>query len=286
MVSWRKSGVPWMFGAIVSFVLMAIAAREMSTEFDASQILFWRSLVGAILMPLVLSFCGWWHVKTQQFGLQILRGGIHFVAQYGWFFGITMIPLADVFALEFTAPIWTVLFAAVFLAERLSVMRLSAVGFGFVGVLIVLRPGDQVIDPAALVVLASAGLYAITYVMVKVLTRTDSALCIMFYMSYVQLALATIVVGQFALPSLALWPWVFMVGATGLTAHFCMAQALSRSNASVVMLIDFFRLPMIMLVGFWFYNEAIDPWVFLGALVIFVGNYLNIRHVRARASDK
>ena len=105
-------------------------------------------------------------------------------------------------------------------------------------------------------------------------------------MSYVQLALATVVVGaEFSLPSLALWPWVFLVGATGLTAHFCMAQALSRSNASVVMPLDFFRLPMIMLVGFWFYNEAIDPWVFLGATVIFVGNYLNIRHVPAAASD-
>lgn len=276
-----------MFGAIVSFVFMAVAAREMSTELNASQILFWRSLIGAILMPLVLSFCGWRHVKTQQFGLQILRGAIHFVAQYGWFFGITMIPLADVFALEFTAPIWTVLFAALFLAERLSVIRLSAVGLGFVGVLIVLRPGDQVIDPAALVVLVSAGLYAITYVMVKILTRTDSALCIMFYMSCLQLALATVVVvGEFALPSLALWPWVFMVGAAGLMAHFCMAQALSRSNASVVMPIDFFRLPMIMFVGFWFYNEAIDPWVFLGASVIFIGNYLNIRHVSARASDQ
>ena len=104
-----------MFGAIVSFVFMAVAAREMSTEFNASQILFWRSFIGAILMPLVLSFCGWGHVKTQQFGMQILRGGVHFVAQYGWFFGITMIPLADVFALEFTAPVWTVLFASLFL---------------------------------------------------------------------------------------------------------------------------------------------------------------------------
>ena len=276
-----------MVGAILSFVFMAISARELSVELSAVQILFWRSLTGALLMPVVLCICGWSHIKTRQLGLQVSRGAIHFVAQYGWFFGITMIPLADVFALEFTAPIWTVIFASLFLGERLSFRRLGAVGLGFGGVLIILRPGVEVIEPAAVVVLISAALYAITYVMVKTLTKTDSPLCIMFYMSFIQLALATAVSAtNWAAPSTAgLWPWLVVVGASGLTAHYCMAQALSRSDASTVMPIDFCRLPMIMLVGFCFYSEHVDPWIFIGALVIVVGNYLNIRNELVRISD-
>ena len=276
-----------MVGAILSFVLMAISARELSAELSAVQILFWRSLTGALLMPVVLCICGWSHIKTRQPGLQVARGAIHFVAQYGWFFGITMIPLADVFALEFTAPIWTVFFASLFLGERLSFGRLVAVSLGFGGVLIILRPGVEVIEPAAVVVLISAALYAITYVMVKTLTKTDSPLCIMFYMSFVQLALATAAsASNWAAPSSAgLWPWLVLVGASGLTAHYCIAQALTRSDASTVMPIDFCRLPMIMFVGFWFYSENVDPWVFIGALVIVIGNYLNIRNELVRIPD-
>ena len=268
-----------MGGAVLSFVLMAVSARELSVELDAMQILFWRSLTGALLMPLILCFSGWGQIKTQKLGMQISRGAIHFVAQYGWFFGITMIPLADVFALEFTAPIWTVIFASLFLGERLSYGRLGAVGIGFLGVLIVLRPGLEVIEPAAVVVLISAALYAATYVMVKTLTKTDSPLCIMFYMSFVQLILATAVSNtNWGAPStITLWWWVLLVGISGLTAHYCMAQALRRSDASTILPIDFCRLPIIMLVGFCFYEELIDVWVLVGALVIVVGNSLNIR---------
>ncbi len=273
-----QTGVVWMFGAIASFVLMAIAGRELASELSAVQILFWRSLTGALLMPCLLFVFGWHHVKTKQPGLQLLRGAIHFVAQYGWFLGITLIPLADVFALEFTAPIWTIIFASIFLSERLTLSRIIAVGAGFLGVLIVLRPGLQAVEPASAIVLASAALYAITYVMVKTLTKTDSPLCIMLYMSVVQIILALmVVIPVWAVPSYELWPWVFIVGASGLSAHYCMAQALTRSEAATVMPIDFFRLPLIMGVGAWLYNEGIDPWVFVGAFVIFFGNYLNLK---------
>ena len=274
-----QTGVPWMIGAILSFVLMATAARELSSALNAIQILFWRSLTGALLMPILLSFFGWHHIKSKRPGLQVLRGGIHFIAQYGWFFGITMIPLAHVFALEFTAPVWTVIFASIFLSERLSLGRLLSVGAGFIGVLIVLRPGLQTIEPAAVIVLGSAALYAITYVMVKTLTKTDSPLCIMFFMSLVQLILAFLAVTfDWAVPSMDLWPWIILVGASGLSAHYCMAQALSKSDAATVMPIDFFRLPIIMVVGYWLYSEGVDPWVFVGAFIIFVGNYSNLRY--------
>ena len=276
--NWGDNGVPWMGGAILSFVFMAVSARELSIELNALQILVWRSLTAALIMSLVLCFAGWGQIRTKRLGMQVSRGAIHFVAQYGWFFGITMIPLADVFALEFTAPIWTVIFAVLFLGERVSFGRLAGVAIGFFGILIVLRPGVEVIEPAAVIVLISAALYAVAYVMVKTLTKTDSPLCIMFYMSLVQLALAAVVsAADWTAPSnITLWAWVLAVGISSLTAHYCLAQALMRSDASTIMPIDFCRLPIIMLVAFCFYGELIDIWVLVGALVIVIGNSLNI----------
>jgi len=267
-----------MLGAILSFVGMAIAARELSTELDALQILFWRSFAGALLMPILLFYFGCGQVKTSRIGLQVSRGALHCLAQYGWFFGITMIPLAEVFAIEFTTPIWTIIFAAIFLNERLSLGRIAAVVLGFVGILIILRPGDQLIDTASLIVLGSAALYAITYVMVSSLARTDTPLCIMFYMTYVQLVLSSVgIIFNWGIPNIELAIWVVLVGAFGLSAHFCMAQALSKAEASEVIPIDFLRLPIIMVVAYVLYAEPLDPWLLAGVTLIVGGNYWNVR---------
>jgi len=189
-----------------------------------------------------------------------------------------MLPLAEVFALEFTTPIWTVIFATLFLGERLSLERIAAVGIGFVGVLLILRPGTQIVDAASVVVLGSAALYAITYVMVRSLARTDTPFCIMFYMTYVQLTLSFVgIIINWGIPSPSLWPWVVLIGASGLSAHFCMAQALSKSEASEVIPIDFLRLPIIMVLAYFLYSEALDPWLVAGVLLIVLGNYWNVR---------
>ena len=269
-----------MLGAVLSFVGMAIAARELSTELTALQILFWRSFVGALLMPILLSYYGWAQVRSSRYKMQISRGALHCLAQYGWLFGITMIPLAEVFALEFTTPLWTVILASFFLNERFSFRRLTCVGFGFLGVLLILRPGIDIIDTASIVVLASAGLYAITYVMVKSLSRTDTPLCIMFYMTYVQLVLSFFaILMNWGAPNFGLWIWTLLVGVFGLSAHFCMAEALSRSEASEVIPIDFLRLPIIMVVGYLLYSEGLDPWLLAGVALIVIANYWNIRAI-------
>ena len=151
--------------------------------------------------------------------------------------------------------------------------------------LLILRPGVDVIDTASIVVLGSAGLYAITYVMVKSLARTDTPLCIMFYMTYVQLVLSFFaILTNWGTPNFGLWIWVILVGAFGLSAHFCMAEALSRSEASVVIPIDFLRLPIIMVLGYLLYSENLDPWLLAGVSLIVFGNYWNIRYVPANGA--
>ncbi len=268
----------WMIGAIVSFSTMAVAGRELSAELTTFQILFFRSLAGFFLMLVLLSRTGWWQLKTRHFGIHLLRNVTHYGGQYGWFYGIAVIPLAEVFAIEFTMPIWTALFASLILGERIGWQRGLAIAIGFAGVLVMLRPGIAVISPAALAVLAAAFAYAFAHTLTKRLSGTDSPMAILFYTTAVQLPLALLpALHNWTWPSLASWPWVFGVGAAALSAHYCLTRAFILEDASVVMPIDFLRLPFIAVVGYVFYDEPLEFWVFVGAVIVFSGSWLNLK---------
>jgi drug/metabolite transporter (DMT)-like permease len=274
----------WMMGALVSFMAMAVSGRELSSELGTFQILFFRSLVGLVVVAALLTRSGWHHARTGQPGMQLLRNLAHYGGQYGWFYGIALIPLAEVFAIEFTVPIWTALLAAWILGERLSRARLAAVAFGIVGMLIILRPGLSVVHPASLVVLAGAVGYAVAHTLTRKLTRTDTPLAVLFYMTAIQLPLGFIAaLPDWTTPSPGLWPWLVVVGVTALSAHYCLTRALTLSDAMVVVPMDFLRVPLIALVGYLVYGEALDWFVLGGALVMLTGNLVNIRAEQRRA---
>jgi drug/metabolite transporter (DMT)-like permease len=278
-----------MFGAILSFSTMAVAGRELSGELTTFQILFFRSLAGFVLMVVVLGRAGWRHIRTRFFRIHLLRNVAHYGGQYGWFYGIAMIPLAEVFALEFTMPIWTALLAAIILGERISKQRKLAIAIGFAGVLVMLRPGIAVVSPVALIVLAAAFAYAFSHTLTKRLSATDSPLAILFWTTAVQLPLAFVpAVADWSWPSLQLWPWVFGVGAAALSAHYCLTRAFMLEDASVIMPIDFLRLPFIAVIGYLLYGEPLELWVFVGAAIVFAGSWLNLRSApgTARVPDK
>ncbi|MBT5415035.1 MAG: DMT family transporter [Rhodospirillaceae bacterium] len=272
-----------MSGALASFALMGIAGRELSAEIGAFQIVFFRSAVATTILfvlagrrlPVVL--------RTTKLKTHLIRNTIHFAGQWGWFYGISVITLAEVFAIEFTTPIWTALLAALFLGEKIDALRAVSIAVGFAGIVIILRPGMTPVEPAALIVLAAAFAYATAFAMTKYLTRWDDAFTIVFYMNLIQLplGLATALPG-WVTPSPALWPWVAAVGVVGITAHYCLTRAFVLADASLVAPLDFMRLPLIAVVGWLAYDEVLDPYVLLGAVVIFGGNYLNIRSGRRR----
>ncbi len=268
----------WMVGTVLSFALMGVCGREMSAELNTFQILFWRSLVGGIAIVPLLFHQGWGHARTSRPGMQVARNLFNFAGQYGWFYAVGVISLAEVFALEFTAPLWTALLAFLFLKERLTWPRVAAIALGFAGILLITRPGVETIHPAAFAVLGAAIAYAASYTMVKSLTATDSPLTILVYMSLVHtpIALAFSIDG-WVWPSADLWPWVILVGLTGLSAHYCMARAFQQADAMLVVPLDFLRLPLIAAVGFLVYDEALNPWVLGGAALVFTANFLNIR---------
>lgn len=273
----------WMVGALLSFMMMAIGGRELAGKLTTFQILFFRSLIGLLVITAVVWRAGWHHIKTEKFGLHLLRNIAHYGGQYGWFYGLGFIPLAEVFAIEFTLPVWVAILAIFILGEKLTRPRIIAIVFGLIGLLIILRPGAQVVQPAALAVLAAAVGYALSHVLTKKITHTDSALSVVFYMTLIQLPFGLIPsLFNWQTPMGGMWFWLVVVGVGALTAHYCMSQALKLADATVVVPMDFLRLPLIALVGVIFYNETLDVLVLVGAAVMLAGNWWNIRAEQQR----
>ena len=270
----------WMTGAIASFSGMAVAGRELGAMHDTFEIMFYRSLVGIVVVSLVLTATRKWsQVSTRALGTHAIRNTVHFAGQNLWLYAVTAIPLAQVFALEFTQPLWVLLLSPLLLGERLTPVRVLSALIGFAGILIVARPGATEIGPGVVAAGASAMFFALTTIATKRLTRIASVGCIMFWITTMQAVLglaAAGIDGAIALPTAQSVPWLVLVGLAGLLAHFCIASALSIAPATVVIPIDFVRLPAIAVIGMLLYHEPLDIWVLLGAAVIFAGNYLNI----------
>jgi drug/metabolite transporter (DMT)-like permease len=273
--------VLWMTGALLSFSAMAVSIRALSGSLRILEILAIRNGCGlAILLALGAFNPALMRALTaRRLMLHAMRNTIHFGAQFLWAMGLTLLPLATVFALEFTMPAYTALLAVLFLGERMTPSRIGVVVFGFLGVLVILRPGLESFRPAALLVLAAAFGYAVALTQTKALTATETTYAILLWMNVVQLPLAMI--GSDPRAYLALGTAdalpVCAVALSGLASHFCLAQAFRRGDASLVVPLDFMRIPLIALVGWWLYGEALDAYVFGGAGLIVIGVLWNLR---------
>lgn len=282
----------WMIGAIIAFSLTAIAGREAThaaspSPLTISQLVFFRNVVGLALISLLVALRYGRKTRevlvSQSLPIHLGRNISHFFGQWCWFYGLALLPLAHVFAIEFTVPIWTALFAAVLLAEALTFRRVMSIGMGFVGVLIILRPGWVDVEFASWVVLMSAIAYALSHTLTKRLTGVDRPLVILFYMHIMQLPMALFLVAfDFSWPQGSAWLWVCLTAIAALSAHFCMTKALSLADAMLVMPMDFLRLPLIAVVGYFLYQESIDVFLLFGAAVMLVGNMLALREKPAK----
>lgn len=273
----------WMALSMVSFISMAVGSRELASTLSIRQVLFFRALVGLGVILLVGRSLLPQIRQTKLFPRHLARNAVHFTAQYFWTIGVVSLPLASVFALEFTMPIWVALFAWLLLKEKLTGPRLLATLGGFIGVLVVVRPGHGVIDPAAGFVLLAAAGYGLSLILVKQLTRECSPAVIVVWMILIQLPLGL-------LAALTDWrdvglsdvPWMMVAGVGALSAHYCQAQALKRLDASVIMPVDFLRVPMAALVGFYAYGEGIDVWVVIGGCIILMSSFQAMMSERMR----
>lgn len=274
----------WMIGAILSFTAMGIAGRELSGEASSFEIMFWRSLLGALVVAAILSASrkGLAQLRTTQPGLHVIRHSLHFVGQNAWFIAVaSSIPLAQVFALEFTSPIWVALMAPFVLGERMGRRKWLGVAVGFLGLLVVARPGLSPADWGQAAALLAAVGFAVANVLTKRLTRTDGTWTILFWMTLSQMVMALVCefvwFGQSpAIPQGTEALWLGLIGVAGITAHFSLTSAYRAVDATVAAPMEFARLPLIAAIETAFYARALDPWVLVGGAVIFVGNYINV----------
>ncbi|MHC8508660.1 MAG: DMT family transporter [Rhodospirillales bacterium] len=280
----------WVFGATLSFCAMAVSGREAGRALSTADLLTWRALIGIVVMTAAAAFMrgGFAQLRTQRIGLHITRNLFHFFGQYGWYAAVTMIPLAQVFALEFTSPIWAMLAAPLLLGERFTRWKTLAAVMGFTGVLLIVKPGAAEISPGTAWAFFAAFGFAGTIIATKRLTSTESTLCILFYLTVIQAPLGMIISGGLpALPAgpdaAQTWMWTAVLALCGLNAHLCLTRAFRLADATVVAPLDYMRLPMIAVLGFALYGETLDMAVIAGGVLIVFGNVMNIRAEGRRA---
>jgi drug/metabolite transporter (DMT)-like permease len=273
--------VLWMTGALLSFCLMAVAFRKLAESLSITEILATRNGLGLAVMVTLLILRSELRplVRSRRPALTLFRNTIHLGAQYLWAMSVLLLPLATVFALEFSAPAWALLLAVPVLGERLTASRVGAVVLGLIGVLVILRPGLETFRPETLLVLAAAVGFAVTMITTKKLTMTDSTFAIIFWMNMIQLPLTLVPSDPLFVMKLSLGqlPAFAAVGVAGLASHYCLANAFRAGDASVVVPLDFLRIPLIAVIGWWLYGEVLDALVFIGAGLIIVGVLWNLQ---------
>ncbi len=270
----------WMTGGIASFSFMAVAGRELSGTYDTFEIMLYRSVVGVlIVVACITAQSRWREVRRDHLRRHLLRNLFHFTGQNLWFYSVAVLPLAQVFALEFTSPLWVAVLAPLILGERMTRVRGFTAFMGFVGILIVARPSVQTFEFGLMTAAGAAVFFALTNMLTKRLTRDNSISSILFFLTTLQLVFGLIAAGydgDIALPDAGSLPYLVLVGCAGLLAHYCLTNALSIAPATVVVPLDFARLPVIAIVAMVLYGEPLEIWVLVGAAIIFVANYFNI----------
>jgi drug/metabolite transporter (DMT)-like permease len=238
-----------------------------------------RSGLGVLMLcPAIYFAGGFGMLRTSRLPMHATRAFLHYAGQYGWFLALTMIPLGQVVSIEFTMPIWTAILAASFLGERITMWKAAAIALGLVGVFVIVRPSAGEVNVGQLIVLAAAAVLGVTVVMMKSLTRTEPALAIVFWMMAIQVLAG-------ALPTLHVWVWpspyvwacAIGVAFGGTFSHFCMARAMLYADATIVVPMDFLRVPLTATAGWLLYGERLDVFTILGALLILTGNLLNLK---------
>ena len=278
----------WMIGAMFSFSLMAVSGRELATNLNTFEIMLFRSIIGFLIVLAIGYFAKTLaEIKRDRLGLHLFRNLAHFSGQNLWFLAVASIPFSQLFALEFSTPVWVALLAPLFLGEVLTKQRVLAVILGFAGVLIVARPDINQFDFAIIAAVACAICFAGSMMATKSLTSDQSITCILFWLTLMQLAMglvATGFTGTIAFPEGINIFWIVIVGIGGLTAHFCITSALALAPAIVVIPLDFMRLPLISVIGFLAYGEAFELPILVGAGVIFIAILLNLKAEKQRQS--
>jgi drug/metabolite transporter (DMT)-like permease len=270
-----------MAGWLAATLGMTVAGRELGQDVPIFVLMMFRSFFATLILLPIVWWTGGFRGITRNFRLHVIRNIVHYSAQYAWFSALLLIPIAQVIAIEFTLPIWVAILAAVFLSERLHLAKAAAVTLGFAGILVIVRPGGETLDHGHLWALAAALGFSVSVTLTKYITRSDSALTVIFLMFAIQTVIgAAPALATWEWPEAQNWTWVAVVAIAGTFSHFCLSKAISLADASVVMPMDFLRVPLSALLGFLVYKEGIDAATAAGAALILAANSINLWKAR------
>ena len=281
-VSNNLRGALWGLGMMAGLGGVSIAIRALKSDIALQELLFFRAFIGLIVISIFMAPKGWRILIPRRPGLQLVRNLLHVSAQYCVFFAIIIVPLAEVTAIEFTVPLITVLLAGPLLREEIGRTRWIGMIVGFIGILFIIRPVFQDVPPAILIAIFGAMLFSLNNILVKVLSEVEEAGTMVFVMNVIQ-TLVLIV------PTYLVWvtpqwdhvPGLLMLGLSGILAHYCLSRALAIADTSIVLPLDFLRMPFIAIIAYWVWSETFSPWTAVGAVIIFSSSYFAIMKVRS-----
>lgn len=277
------AGMPYMIASAAIFAAVWALIRHASDSLDTLQIVFFRQLIGMLAVLPLLWQGGFNLLRTHRMGGHFVRAIAGVIAAYMTFYAISLIPLADVVAVGYAAPLFTTLAAAVFLGETLRLRRIVAVGIGFLGMLLVLRPGSNAMAWGHFLALGASVFVAVAMIMIRSLTRTEHPRTIVFYSFFLALPVSFIAV-------LPVWTWpdleglmmLLAIGFGAFVSQMLLVRAFALSEASALMPFDFLRLIIAAALGYFLFDERIDAYTLAGALVILAATiYLAHREGRA-----
>jgi drug/metabolite transporter (DMT)-like permease len=263
-------GIIWMLGSGVFFAILGMSIRMSSKEIPTLEVVFFRNSINLVIMLPWLVKIGFKGLKTKKLAIHFLRATGGLISMFFWFAGFAVLPLAEATSLGFTAPLFATLGATLLLGEVVRLRRWLAILCGFIGTLIILRPGLQIITPEALYILAGAMFVAGGFMLVKILSRTESPTTMVLFMALFLTPISLIpALFVWVWPSAEAWLWLFSVGISATAGHLLFNRAFAVTDITVVLPFDYFRLIFVAIIGIFMFNEPPYIWTWVGGSVIF-----------------
>lgn len=278
--------VGYMVCSAAMFACMAVMIRLASSQLHAFEIAFFRNFFGFVFALPLLMHHGMGILKTDKLSLYVGRCLIGIVSMLCGFYAIVHLPLAKAVTISYSTPLFVTILAVLFLGEMVRLRRWTAVGLGFIGVLVIMRPGAETFDANTLVALTAAVLSAIVAISIKVLSRTEKPDAIVLWTTMLWVPLSLVpALFVWTWPTGWTWAWIVAAGFFGTAGHMFWTRALKRGDASMLTPISFMQVPIVALLAWWLFDETVTVWTAVGAAIIFVANAY-IAHREAQVASR
>ena len=278
--------VGFMVCSAAMFACMAVMIRLASSQLHAFEIAFFRNFFGFVFAVPLLVHHGLGILKTDKLSLYVGRCLIGIVSMLCGFYAIVHLPLAKAVTISYSTPLFVTILAVLFLGEMVRLRRWTAVFLGFIGVLVIMRPGAETFDANTLVALTAAVLSAIVAISIKVLSRTEKPDAIVLWTTMLWVPLSLVpALFVWTWPTGWTWAWIIGAGFFGTAGHMFWTRALKRGDASMLTPISFMQVPFVAVLAWWLFDETVTGWTAAGAAIIFVANAY-IAHREARNASR